>query len=399
MMERKRLTSIAVSFVMALSAFSIPVGAFAAETDSEAADVQANQPVESVLDLESEEPESETITEETAEEPAAEENASTDAQQVQPIEVKGSAVEKKTEPKMSTYAVDQDSEKYKQYLNSEKHLADEVDISETEITGSFPDMDSYNAKMRNAGEDESMMISGEDILGAKVTAKVGDKTYTGNVSQLEGGQYTFKIAIQKAALGTPVTVTYQMGNVSKTDKLAISKWVHPKVTVKNYTYDGKYHKGTMTIKVGKETLKRGTDYYVKSGSFRNVGFGAMEVYSTYGSKYRFGIDDGSFRINPKGTSVKKLKRAKKAFTVTWNKQAMKMSKSRITGYQIQYSTSKKFTKKTTKTITVKGYKNTSKKIKKLKKKTKYYVKVRTYKSFYDLKFCSPWSKVKVVKTK
>ena len=94
-----------------------------------------------------------------------------------------------------------------------------------------------------------------------------------------------------------------------------------------------------------------------------------------------------------------MKKGKKSFTVNWNKQAAKMSKSRITGYQIQYSTSKKFTKKTTKTITVKGYKNTSKKIKKLKKKTKYYVKVRTYKTYYGEKMCSPWSKVKTVKTK
>lgn len=99
----------------------------------------------------------------------------------------------------------------------------------------------------------------------------------------------------------------------------------------------------------------------------------------------------------KKTSVKKLKRSKKSFKVTLKKA------SGVTGYQIQYSTSKKFTKETTKAVTVKGSKNTSKTIKKLKSKKKYFVKVRTYKNVKfngkTVKVYSSWSKVKSVKTK
>lgn len=51
-----------------------------------------------------------------------------------------------------------------------------------------------------------------------------------------------------------------------------------------------------------------------------------------------------------------------------------------TGYKIQVSTSKKFTKKTTKTYTVKGENKSSKTIKGLKKGKKYFVRVCSYKT-------------------
>ena len=75
-----------------------------------------------------------------------------------------------------------------------------------------------------------------------------------------------------------------------------------------------------------------------------------------------------------------------------------MSKSRITGYQIQLATNSKFTKGK-KTVTVKGYKKVSKKVTKLKGKKKYYVRVRTYKTVSGVKYYSPWSKIKTVKTR
>ena len=74
-------------------------------------------------------------------------------------------------------------------------------------------------------------------------------------------------------------------------------------------------------------------------------------------------------------------------------------KVRITGYKVQVSTSKKFTRKTTKTYTVKGYKKTSYTAKKLKAKKKYYVRVRTYMSKNGETYHSNWAKAKAVKTK
>ena len=101
---------------------------------------------------------------------------------------------------------------------------------------------------------------------------------------------------------------------------------------------------------------------------------------------------------PKGTSLRKLSKARKAVKVVWKKQSAKMAKSRISGYQIQLATNSKFTKNK-KTVTVKGYKKTSRKITKLKGGKKYYVKIRTYKIVGGTKYYSPWSKTKSVRTK
>ena len=106
----------------------------------------------------------------------------------------------------------------------------------------------------------------------------------------------------------------------------------------------------------------------------------------------------TFKIRPKGTSIVKLTKARKAVKVKWKKQSKKMSKSHITGYQICLATNSKFTKGR-KTVTVKGYTKKSKKVKGLKAKKKYYVKVRTYKRISGTNYYSPWSKVKTVKTR
>ncbi len=94
----------------------------------------------------------------------------------------------------------------------------------------------------------------------------------------------------------------------------------------------------------------------------------------------------------KSTSIKKLTKAKKSFKVTWKKV------SGVSGYQIQYSTNKKF-KSSNKTATVKKGSTTSLTVKKLKSKKTYYVRVRAYKNVNGRKVYSSWSKVKNIKTK
>lgn len=96
---------------------------------------------------------------------------------------------------------------------------------------------------------------------------------------------------------------------------------------------------------------------------------------------------------PKATSIKKLAKGKKSFKITWKKI------SGVTGYQIQYSTSSKFKAKSSKTVTVKGAKNTSKTIKSLKGGKKYYVRVRTYKTVDGKKYYSSWTKAKSITPK
>lgn len=94
---------------------------------------------------------------------------------------------------------------------------------------------------------------------------------------------------------------------------------------------------------------------------------------------------------PKKVSIKSLKKINKGFIASWGKN------TKATGYQIQYSTSSKL--KNAKTINISKNKTTSKKVTKLKSKKKYYVRIRTYKTYAGKKVYSSWSKVKSVKTK
>ena len=93
------------------------------------------------------------------------------------------------------------------------------------------------------------------------------------------------------------------------------------------------------------------------------------------------------------TSITSLSAKDNGFTVKWKK------KTKITGYQIQYSTSSKFNKKSTKTVKIKKAKTTSKKISDLKSSKKYYVRVRTYKNSKKKTDYSAWSKKKSITTK
>lgn len=162
----------------------------------------------------------------------------------------------------------------------------------------------------------------------------------------------------------------------------------------NATYTGKNVTGNIQLKIGEKVLEEDVDYKVEYENNKNVGTAKVKF---------IGIGDftGSrvltFKINPKGTYIKTLKRARKAFTVKWNRQSAKMSTSRITGYQIRYSRYSSMSN--AKIRTVKGYRNTSKKIRKLKKKKRYYVQVRTYKTVNGTRYYSSWSKKKYVKTR
>ena len=98
-------------------------------------------------------------------------------------------------------------------------------------------------------------------------------------------------------------------------------------------------------------------------------------------------------INPKKTSLSKAMPTEKGFDLKWKKQAKEIS-----GYEIAYSTSNKFTPKSTKTLTV-GKGKTSNSITGLKAKKKYHVRIRTYKKVKGKKYYSDWSKAKSVKTK
>jgi hypothetical protein len=123
--------------------------------------------------------------------------------------------------------------------------------------------------------------------------------------------------------------------------------------------------------------------------------------NTNGEKYIYtvkAISTTSVDSNPVGKSVYRVKGS--SFTSVKNTVSAKLTlkwkkNAKATGYQIQYSTSSKFTDE--KTVTVKNAATVSKTISKLTKGKTYYVRIRTYKKVSSKNYYSAWSTSKKVK--
>ncbi|MDE6412954.1 MAG: fibronectin type III domain-containing protein, partial [Eubacterium sp.] len=157
----------------------------------------------------------------------------------------------------------------------------------------------------------------------------------------------------------------------------------------SYVYNGKAQNPSVTVKDSKGKKIAASNYTVKYINNKNVGKATVTI--TFKGNYS-GTVKKTFTIKPKTTTLSSVTAKSKGFTAKWKKEA-----TQTTGYQIQYSTSSKFS--SAKTVTVSKNSTTSKAVSKLKAKKKYYVRIRTYKIVGKTKIYSDWSKSKAVTTK
>lgn len=160
----------------------------------------------------------------------------------------------------------------------------------------------------------------------------------------------------------------------------------------SYTYDGKVKKPSVTVKdVNGKTIS--SSYYTVSYPSGRKNVGAYSVKVTFKNEYSsFKAISNSFKIKPKGTTIKSLSPSKKGFLAVVNKQT-----TQTTGYEIRWSTKSNMSGAKISSLT----KNTQvkKSIGGLSSKKKYYVQVRTYKVVSGNSIYSSWSKAKTVITK
>ncbi|MBQ9606981.1 MAG: CAP domain-containing protein [Lachnospiraceae bacterium] len=127
-------------------------------------------------------------------------------------------------------------------------------------------------------------------------------------------------------------------------------------------------------------------------TLKGIGTAYITVTAAESSIYDKQTASVSIRCSsPAGTSLQSLKSsARGALTVSWK------SASAATGYEIQYSSKKGFSKAYTKVKTVKGASKKKITFKKLTSKKRYYARVRVYRTVGGKKYYSGWSKVKSV---
>ncbi len=233
------------------------------------------------------------------------------------------------------------------------------------------------------GSVKTPTVTVKDSAG-KVLKKNTDYTVTYASGRKNVGTYKVTVKMKGNYTGTK-TLTFKINpiNVSKC-KLSLS--------TTSYTYNGSVKTPSVTVKNASGTkLTKDTHYTVTYASGRkNVG--SYKVTIKMKGNYT-GTKTLTFKINPAKTTVSKVTSPKvKMLKITVTKKT-----TQVTGYQVQYSTSKSFKSATTKTLTKNT--TTSATMTGLKAKTTYYVRVRTYKTVNGAKYYSGWSTAKSAKTK
>ena len=155
----------------------------------------------------------------------------------------------------------------------------------------------------------------------------------------------------------------------------------------SFTYNGKKRKPSVTVKIGVQTLEKGSAYKVTYAGGRKA-IGKYKV-TIKGKGVYTGSKTIYFKIVPKKAKLKSstTSKAKKKLTVKWGKVAGSVK------YQVCYRA-----KGTSKWKKVK-VSATSKTLKSLKSGKKYQVKVRAYKKVKGKTYYGSFSKVKTVKVK
>ncbi len=238
--------------------------------------------------------------------------------------------------------------------------------------------------------------------------------HRGELLKFAAGDYTYDVKVPEGKIVSNVykvgsndelealnytqngsSLTFSMDTISIND-IAIE---YADLTMKTTSkaYNGKVQKPAISIVSGSKKFAEGSDYTVKWNAVcKNIGTYTGSIKFANG-EVKNAVKYTITKVKPAGSYITKASSLKGALGVYWKSQTAKVLGNRISGYQIEYSKSAKFSN--SKKINVKGYKATYKKIKYLKKNTTYYVRVRTYINLGGAVNYSSWSKAKKVKTK
>lgn len=148
-------------------------------------------------------------------------------------------------------------------------------------------------------------------------------------------------------------------------------------------YTGKALKPSVSVKVGGDTISSGF-YTVSYQNNTEIGKATVTVTAKEGNNPYIGSISASFDVVPKAIKIEAVTCIKAGqLRVKWEKG------TKITGYEVELSTSKNFKSKVVKKTIAKAATKTVT-VKKLTKNKKYYVRIRAYKTVKKQKFYSDW---------
>lgn len=154
-----------------------------------------------------------------------------------------------------------------------------------------------------------------------------------------------------------------------------------------YTYTGKAISPKLTIKYGKKTMKKGTDYTIKLQNNINTGKALLKIT---GKGDYTGSLNKSFKIVPKRMVLQSVEaRQDGQLRLKWNRD------KKASGYEIFISTDRNFKSGNTKVFVNKNS-TTAKVLKGLTVQKQYYAKIRAYKVINNKKYYGKYSTVKSV---
>lgn len=194
----------------------------------------------------------------------------------------------------------------------------------------------------------------------------------------------FSIKLNKAS-GFKVSKNY-------TDKISLKWSKKSDITgYKIYKYNSKKKKYECVKTLSQKT----TSYTISKLSTGNSYKFKIRTYLTKSGKTYYGDYTSVLETAtlPSKVTIYYPSTGSKKMTAKWKKV------SAGTGYEIKYSTSSSFKASKTKTTRIEGKSKTSKTIKDLKKGTKYYVKIRAYKTVNGKRYYGSYSSVRTVRVR
>jgi hypothetical protein len=275
--------------------------------------------------------------------------------------------------------------------------------------GNFGIQNYADLTLINFNVDASMNSS----CGYAISCNNGDVNILGDSSiRVASGNYAFDVCLTTnypdgARVTVDTTGTIE-GNIQYDSWTAVPDENNTALTIKN----GKF--------IGKFVIEEGLEDEAASAVNVSGGVFSTEVAAAYLADGYTCIanDNGTYRVlsseeaskiekqkeekakaerekaqKPHKTKITKPIRGKKRFTIRWQKI------TGISGYQIQYSTSRSFSSKTSSVKYVTSSKATQATVSRLKSNKTYYVRIRTYKISNGKKVYSSWSTVKAIRTK